>query len=220
MNLETQAQLSCLYNQPHRYYHNIAHINACIRKFKEAWPEFKKTIQKVSDLRLPPPTYFLPAIWFHDAVYDPLAEHGQNEADSLDLAHNFCADNFVDFSIVQEFILASADHLKNQSTLRDETLFLLDIDLSGLSEDASIFNRNSMNIYKEYEHAGVPYDTYLKGRINLFEKLLAKDRIYYTKYFYDNYEDKARHNIESELEDLKRNLMDFEEFTSEVSDEN
>jgi predicted metal-dependent HD superfamily phosphohydrolase len=62
------------YNKPGRYYHNLDHISHMLSLIPSTHPHQR-------ELTL--------ATWFHDCVYDPQAQHGENERASIKLWQDY-----------------------------------------------------------------------------------------------------------------------------------
>ncbi len=93
---------------------------------------------------------------------------------------------------------------KHTSIPEDEDAkYLLDIDLSIFSTNRDDFEQYETNVRKEYHELN--NTQYVKGRIQVIQKFLKRDRIYLTDYFRDKFEKKARENLEY----LKSTLQDF-----------
>lgn len=204
LNLQTIANLSILYTQPHRHYHNLEHINKCLGELESI-----KNINISSDIE-----FFeglTDAIWFHDAIYNPFSDY--NEEDSSTLYIKSVSNSYKCLShwelLVVQAILSTKSHYLFSNTLdssNDERdLFiktLLDIDLSSLGKDYDEFRINGENIRKEFYF--VPEEIFNKNRIKFFENILARKKIYYTPFFFEKYESKARHNIKISLKELTK----------------
>jgi predicted metal-dependent HD superfamily phosphohydrolase len=79
----------------------------------------------------------------------------------------------------------------------DDEALVVDIDLSILGKPAERFDEYEKAIRAEYAH--IPDDAFRKGRSDILQKFLARDRIYTTEYFYNKYEKSARANLERSL---------------------
>lgn len=181
------AVLADAYSQPHRFYHNLRHIESCLEEF-----------DNVRDSAEAPDTVEL-AIWFHDAVYDTQA--GQNELQSAELASNLCSQAELpeDFTQrVRNCIMATRHHLIPEAI--DERI-IVDVDLSILGKPADQFDKYEQNIRAEFSF--VPDDLFREGRTRILQTFLGRKRIYATAYFTDKYESQARGNIERSLARLR-----------------
>lgn len=180
-------KLKCRYTEPHRYYHNLRHIDACLEEYSE-----------VQDILQDPFELWL-AIWFHDVVYDPRGK--DNEELSAQYAEATLQGTLErdTQSLVSQLILATKhDKLASSNSER----FIVDIDLAILGKDRTIFTEYEMNIRREYEW--VPEDMFRRGRANILKGFLARDSIYQTEHFYEKYEDSARDNIRHSISALTK----------------
>lgn len=220
MKLELVAALSQMYSEPHRKYHNLAHIHYCLRQAKEA---FSHAV----------PLGVQHAIWFHDALYDPYAAAETNERNSVGLYMNYFREHRTQpwyheaiACIEATMFYASArelDHLAdgavsaigrekdyychteislfpkgNYEGIRRAMNYFLDIDFSILGDNPYVYKWYSTNVRNEYY---ITSDAeYSVGRVAFLQELL-KNPIYRTDKFKAR-EEQARHNIESEIYDL------------------
>lgn len=203
--VDTMAQLSILYAQNHRKYHNLNHIMMCLAACDDYYDNREKGNFDYSKQDV---VYM---IWFHDAVYNPYAVHPSNEHQSASLwdmhcrssGHVHSANSTAD---VYDGIIASAYHTYDQPSLTISQQVFLDCDLHGLASDYSVFIANGEDILEEYKH--LPRTLLVENRHHFMKTLLKRKRLFYTDFFYKKYESRARHNIEAYLrgEEVKENM--------------
>ena len=76
------------YTQPHRFYHNLDHIRACLDIF-----------EPIRSMASNPDAVEF-ALWYHDVVYDVRGNH--NEEQSALIAYNTCMEANLTDSMAQE----------------------------------------------------------------------------------------------------------------------
>ena len=173
-------RLSEAYREPQRYYHTAEHISNCLERLDHV-AEFAKRPQ---DIEL--------AIWFHDAIYQPM--RSDNERKSADWALKFL--NSVNAPLglrakIEHYILATKIHERQQAG--DDLALFMDIDLSILGSDEEIFTVFETNVRREYRW--VPAPIYRNKRRKLLQGFLARPKIYSSAWFQQRYEALARHNL-------------------------
>ncbi|MCG8671719.1 MAG: N-methyl-D-aspartate receptor NMDAR2C subunit [Pseudomonadales bacterium] len=173
------------YQEPHRYYHNLNHISACLNHLDQF-----ENLDSPQDIEL--------AIWFHDVIYDPLAK--DNEEKSAEFAI-MTLDNLKFDSVRTEKIAHLVILTKHPSapTNHDEKA-LLDIDLSILGSEASLYSDYESWIRQEYK--SVPNFLYRKGRRKVLQSFLDQPTIYFTDVFKNKYEEQARKNLHDAIQQL------------------
>lgn len=184
--IETFRLLKRRYSEPHRAYHNLAHIESCLDEFDEVMNLF------------PYPEIVEYAIWFHDVVYDTKAK--DNEGKSIELAIEIAKKSKLlesDMITVSSLILATT-HCLTPKNLMQETI--IDVDLSILGKPIEIFRKYNDGIRQEY--SWVPETQYVNGRTKILRSFLERKNIYYTRYFRQKYEKQARTNLETTLKQL------------------
>lgn len=166
----------------HRHYHNTRHLAFCLSEQSEARAEMSS------------PDIVELALWFHDVIYVPNAP--DNEAKSaalfIELAGDQLPKSLVD--AVSQIIPATC-HLQAPRT--DEEAFVLDIDLASIGLPWKEFNRDNEALRAEAPR--VHDNLYYEGKAAFLSALLAREKIYFTDYFFDHYEKQARQNIEKYL---------------------
>ncbi len=178
-------KLKLRYTEPHRYYHSIRHIEACIEEFMEV----KHLIQHPFEAWL--------ALWFHDVIYDPKGK--ENEKMSAKFAYE-SLEGFLEvesLTLVSQFIISTTHEHPASSS---DGCYIMDIDLAILGKDRSTFDEYERNIRLEYEW--VPEDRFRVGRTDILKRFLSRHSIYQTKYFKDKYEETARRNLEYSISAL------------------
>jgi predicted metal-dependent HD superfamily phosphohydrolase len=181
--------LETLYSSPNRYYHNIAHIKACLSEVEllDFLPWMMRLEIKVS-------------LWYHDAIYDisgkenekRSAEWAMDDLKILEVPEN------LRHSVIDNIMVTT--HAGDLNT--DAQRYTADIDLASFGKDYEIFRHDCYAIRKEYKH--VPDLEYSEGRTKILKKFLDKQNIYYTDHFRNMYEDTARENISKEIDLLAR----------------
>ena len=175
----TWQQLASIYSEPHRHYHTLDHVAACLN-----W------LDHYRHLANDPLTMEL-ALWAHDVIYDPRAS--DNEARSAD----WFAEHFADSTLTQNqkdrvhtLILATIH--PHPPTDADMAL-LQDIDLSILGADIELYDRYEGWIRQEYDF--VPEEAFRKGRGAVLKGFLDQGVIYHTAELREKLEVSARDNL-------------------------
>ncbi len=176
---KTYNALIAAHAEPHRFYHTLDHIAACLRHLND-----------VRDITHRPDEIEM-AFWFHDAVYAPFS--ATNEEDSAEWAADWLQDCGADrdvFSRIADLILATKSHDAPEDI---DGQFILDIDLSILGTPAEIYDDFELNIRREYKR--VPGFIFRKKRRAILQGFLERDRLYSTGYFHDKLGATARINL-------------------------
>lgn len=147
------------YNEEHRHYHNLEHINKIWSYYNAMFwkePHYKKMLFTTI---------------FHDSVYEIGAEPGLNEYNSAMVFNRYAyisKDNHKlhadDVREIFECIIATADH----NNPRNDKLpawchIFLDLDLYELGSDSETYKENGMKIQHEYT-SKISLDEYKAGR--------------------------------------------------------
>lgn len=178
-NTDTYQELEKLYQQKHRHYHTLEHIQVCLQRLAlvQDEAEHKKEIEL--------------ALWFHDAIYQPYQR--DNEKLSAAMAVKFLQKNSAEvdaFNRVEKLIMIT-EH-KAQPITQDEKI-MTDVDLAVLAADDIEFKNFEENVRNEYYL--VPGFLYRSKRKELLTALLKRPTIYYTQYALKEWESKARKNL-------------------------
>lgn len=185
LGAEIWQQLEGQYAQPPgRAYHNLNHISDCFAQ-----------LDQVLDLvgnRLAVEL----AIFFHDVVYDSQATVPfQNEEKSADVAAQLLRSAGLPDSEVHIVTRLILDTRHNEVAQTADGRLLVDIDLSILGAQADRFWNYEDQIRQEY--SWVELSAYRSRRAKIMEGFLLRDRLYQTPYFYEKYEEVARHNLQA-----------------------
>ena len=178
------ADLLGRYAEPHRRYHDLAHLADVLRHVDE----LADHARDVHVVRM--------AAWFHDAVYDPTA--ADNEERSAVLAQTTLAELRVEDSIAAEvarLVRGTADHAPEPGDL--DAAVLCDADLAILASGPERYQVYVEAVRAEYEH--VDDRTFAAGRAAVLRGLLARDPMFSTPTGRDRWESAARANVTSEL---------------------
>lgn len=186
--LSVYQELVALYSEPHRHCHNLSHVGECLNEFDAA-----------RDLAQQPLAVEL-AIWFHDAIYDTHAMDNEEKSAELAKAQILAATQDIDV-LASTFALVLAT--KTHDPLRHpDAPLLVDIDLSILGKPEPRFWEYEAQIRREYDW--VPEAIYGAKRAEILERFLARERVFCTKHFFDQYEQQTRANLDASIQKLKR----------------
>jgi len=182
------ALLQAHYSEPHRAYHNFAHIVACLHEFDFV----RSLIQKPDAVEM--------ALWFHDAIYDPKA--GDNEERSAALFGTAARAARLNHWFIRrvDALIRATQHKKRPSL--GDARFMVDLDLSILGKSPAKFSTYERQIRREY--AWVPSRAYVAGRSAILQNFLSRKTIYATEFFRRRYEARARANLGRSLVQLSR----------------
>lgn len=183
----TWQQLASHYSEPHRHYHTLDHVAACLN-----WlDQYHHLAEDPLCLEL--------ALWAHDVIYDPRAS--DNEARSADwFAQHFADSDLTDQqrARVHELILAT---IHPHPPTDPDMALLQDIDLSILGADAELYDRYEGWIRQEYDF--VPEAAFRKGRSAVLQSFLDQEVIYHTAEARERLELRAGENLSRALENLR-----------------
>ena len=172
------ADLERRYAEPHRSYHVLAHVVHALDEFERLRPLAKD------------PEAIELAIWFHDAVYNPLAR--DNEKQSGELARSVGAGQ----KVVDLILATRHDSVPDDLDAR----ILVDVDLAILGQPEAEYDGYEQGIGVEY--SAVPEPLFKAGRAAVLRSLLERPRIYGTDLFLERYEAQARQNLGRSLQSL------------------
>lgn len=139
------------------------------------------------------------AVFYHDAIYNPLRKDNEQRSaqlalqvmQQLNLPHQT-------IMLTQELILATQNHI---ATRQNVTLYLfLDADLAILGAAPEKYDLYARAIRTEYRL--VPDVLYRPGRKRVLQHLLDKPALYYMPQMQARFEQQARMNIQRELQTL------------------
>jgi predicted metal-dependent HD superfamily phosphohydrolase len=146
-----------MWNESHRYYHNLNHLNDLISQINESKSKFsEKEYEKL-----------LIAAIFHDIIYDPMDKN--NEEKSADFFMN-CALKKDDADIIdiRKMILDTKTHVSNTKLSESFNKF----DMNIVERDFESLLEWESGIYAEYASYGKK--DYQSGRLKFLESLLDK----------------------------------------------
>jgi predicted metal-dependent HD superfamily phosphohydrolase len=167
--------------EPHRRYHNTAHLAALLSIVDE---QIGAAAVKL-------------AAWYHDAIYDPT--RSDNEELSAELAREQLGQLGVESAEVVRLVLLTKSHVPRDDDVNGK--LLCDADLAILASTVDGYRRYAASIRDEYAH--VPDDAFAPGRAAVLEHLLALPVLFHTPQLRDRWEAAARANVEAELRSLR-----------------
>jgi predicted metal-dependent HD superfamily phosphohydrolase len=186
LGTELMRYLIDAYSESQRKYHTVQHLRECLVSFEQ----FIACAREPGEVEI--------ALWFHDAVYD--VKGSGNEAKSAEWAVRELQNAGVHpsrIARVSEHVLATKHSALPKGP--DQEL-LTDIDLSILGSDPDRFNEYERQVREEYSY--VPGFIFRRNRKKILTQFLARTPIFSTLELRNQFEDKARQNIEASLAKL------------------
>lgn len=179
------------YDEPWRHYHNFEHPQ-----------ELFDTIEHYKD-QIEHPRILGWVALYHDAVYEPTADHKINEERSAQLAESMLPTvlGTADVDKVAAYIRATAEHQISQND--SDLNFFLDADLTILGAAPDRYDRYAAAVRAEYAH--VPDEFYVPARIGILGGLAARagnGTLYGIDNLREKYELQAHENIAREKAQL------------------
>lgn len=181
--------LAALYDEPHRAYHNLTHINALLLLAENL--EHHRRLPDADAVRF--------AIWFHDAIYQPRRQ--DNETLSADLAVSALIDLNVAPALidrVRAMICATQKHTSEGLDAAGQVF--LDLDLAILGAPPETYQLYTQAIRAEYHW--VPKFFYRRARKQILQGFLARPQLYFTPDLSATREGQARLNLAAEIASL------------------
>lgn len=145
-----------MWNESHRYYHNLNHLNDLISMINESKSRYsEREYEKLIITSL-----------FHDIIYDPTKN--DNEEKSAGYFMECCVDkNDKDILEINQMILDTKTHKSN--TMLSEVFNSLDMNI--VERDFDSLMEWEDGIYNEYKSFGTAYKD---GRLKFLESILDK----------------------------------------------
>ena len=172
-------ELVARWSEPHRHYHNLDHLRACLEEIDE------------------PVTRL--AVWGHDAVYDPRSPANE-ERSALLLTHllHRCALPVASISEAARLVRLTKGHQVEPGDERG--MLLADADLHVLTRPWPEYLSYVDAVRREYAH--VSEDLWRAGRAAVLRGLLDLPAMFH---LHPEREEPARANINRELRQLHQN---------------
>jgi predicted metal-dependent HD superfamily phosphohydrolase len=165
------------YQEPHRAYHTLAHVQAMLNAL-----ETRNVLTPALEL----------AVWGHDLIYDP--QRHDNEAQSAEQFGDWLETQRAGPVLVTKVrrLILETDH-RAPPTDRVAAL-LVDADLSVFGADEAEFWRYEQAIRQEY--SWVAWSAYRAGRLGVLEQFLRRDNVFSTPEF-SGLEAEAQRHLEA-----------------------
>ncbi|MEA3491385.1 MAG: hypothetical protein U9R27_05740 [Campylobacterota bacterium] len=181
-----------------RPYHNLRHLDALYKELKIV----KDDIEDWDALFY--------ALCYHDIVYD--VQRSDNELQSATLARAKLKNLNLPPKIIErisQHIIATKEHSKSEDS---DSNLLIDADLAILG--SGDYESYLQGIREEY--ACYSDREFYEGRRVALEYFLMQKQIYKSAYFFDRYEEKARWNLERELQSIDMKKIIKQEFKKSI----
>ena len=179
-------ELVARYEEPHRKYHTLHHLDECFAKLDE----IRALAQFPAEIEL--------ALWFHDAIYD--VSRKDNEQKSAEWAHESTLAAGLSVAVAERVHALILITRHNAQPGNRDGQILVDVDLSILGASAGRFDEYENQIRAEF--AWVPAILFRRKRREILREFLARPVIFNTAAFRESYEQQARDNLQRSLGNL------------------
>jgi len=170
--------------EPGRRFHNIGHIDDCLRRLEEVRPH----LQDADAVEV--------ALWFHDAVYVPGDPTNERRSAELFLSHGVGARPLFRRRVTA-LILTTR---RNRTPRGNDCRFIDDIDLAGFGSPWEEFMYNGDLLRREF--ASQSDADYYRGLGSFLTALRRRPRLFRTDWFAKRYEAQAQRNLVRLLGDI------------------
>ncbi len=177
-------QIVTAYGEAHRAYHDLTHLEHCL----EQLDAHRDAAAAAGEIEM--------ALWFHDAVYRPIAS--DNEEQSARWARSAILE--ADRSALPAAVALAERVAALILATRHDTVpvdvdarLMVDVDLSILGSPAEQYDRYEVAVRREYRW--VPRFLFRKKRLEILKSFLRRDAIFQTEPFHELYESRARSNL-------------------------
>ncbi len=178
------------YNQKHRYYHNLSHIENLYRLFEQYSGQMDDSVAVEW------------AIWFHDAIYQPQSQNNERRSAEL-LIKWLSSATLPEKTIAKAYQLILATKTHSPEGLDYDGLLFLDMDMAVLGQPDYAAYREAIRM----EAKAIPDLIYRVSRIKILTDFLSRPRIYHTSGFFEQFETLARQNMTQEIKDLENQTV-------------
>jgi predicted metal-dependent HD superfamily phosphohydrolase len=178
------TEIHALHTHKSRHYHTLDHLD-------RLYTELLHLQGQIADWDC-----LLFSLFYHDSIYNVLKNN--NEEKSALLAEKRLLALAVPITSIEKCKLQILSTKSHQVSQNNDTNFFTDADLSILGQDGEVYADYCQKIRKEY--AIYPDLVYFPGRKKVLQHFLAMDQIYKTPAFYEQYEERARDNMQRELD--------------------
>ncbi|WP_298541934.1 hypothetical protein [uncultured Aquimarina sp.] len=171
-----------------RYYHNLSHLENLYQNLL-----FIK--EEISDWDI---TLF--ALFYHDFEYNVLKKDNEDQSakKAIEVLH-YLSIASERIELCKNMILATQGHQVSENT---DINYFTDADLSILGSKWEEYEVYFKNVRKEYKY--YPNFMYNKGRIKVLKHFIDMPRIFKTEHFYNTLENKAKNNLQQEINLLSK----------------
>ncbi len=176
-------ELLARWSGPGRYYHDLSHLDACLRVLDSVRAEAAR------------PGEVLAALFFHDAIYDPRAT--DNEARSAALAREVLTGAPLD---AIERVAAAIEATRTHEGVGDVAL-VIDVDLSILGAEPEAYDAFERAIRAEY--AFVEDAAFRAGRAHVLARFASRRPLYRSPTLRAELEVRAHENLARAIEALE-----------------
>ena len=201
-NLSTAAShLIGAYQQPSRHYHRLGHLLMMRAELGLSnttdGPNLDFKDKRGVEL----------AIDVHDIVQGliPTFDVSDSERWVLTLLQAWGIDPQKEFLSLLPCLRATEHHPDKPPTTSDAKL-VADADLAILGQTDIVYQKYAAGVSKEF--GWVPEELFIRERIKVLNGFIKRPQIYWTDYFGELYEEKARQNISKELLELNEALRE------------
>ena len=186
------AGLRRRYAEPHRAYHDQAHVNALLSGLADEGLQ----VGNMAAVEL--------AIWYHDAIYHPSATDNEARSANLLVAEMYQLACPTVVRAAERMVRATAGHdlpPDFPDAWRDDTATFLDLDMAVLGAEPADYDVYEAGIAAEY----IPVhglNNFRVGRAGFLRGMLNRERLFHTERFHHRLDAAARANLRRGLLNL------------------